>query len=182
MKNLYRITWKEHHEIDVEAEDAEEAVDLGTGAPSEATLQATHETEAEVIGGPETIQERKVKQYEERQAKRRHEDRQQRDKEQEDRRAQGAADRAVSLDRAKDRESRQVLTVSIELENSAFDGEQGRHEVANTLEELAGRIREVVFLGEPLAWRTRYPLKDRNGNSVGVASVEGLPTRLLKYK
>lgn len=171
MKNLYRVTWNEHHEIDVEAEDSEEAVDLGTGAPSDATLQATHETEVEVIGGPETIQERKVKQYEERQAARR----------QEDRRAQSAANKAVSLDRAKDRQSRQVLTVTIELENSAFDGEQGRHEVANMLEELAGRVREVVFLGEPLAWRTRYPLKDRNGNSVGVASVEGLPTRLLKY-
>lgn len=116
-------------------------------------------------------QERKVQEYEDRQAARL----------KEDKLAQAAANAAQSLERAKDRQNRQVLTVSIELENDAFDGEQGRHEVANMLEELAGRIRELVYLGEPLAWRTRYPLKDRNGNSVGEASVEGLPARLLKY-
>jgi len=97
----------------------------------------------------------------------------------EDERAQAVADKVVSLERAKDRHwteqhgCRDLFTVTIDISNSAFDGEQGRHELARILEGLADRVKLNYYSGNPTAWREDYSmLQDFNGNTVGKATTE----------
>ena len=87
-----------------------------------------------------------------------------------DRLAQAAANAAKSLEKASERPLDE-FTVTIDLSNDIFQGEQGRHELARILTELAERVTLHPFtFGTD--WRTDYPcLRDVNGNTVGEATI-----------
>jgi hypothetical protein len=53
----------------------------------------------------------------------------------------------------------ELATITISLDNDAFDESDCVHELARILETLAGRLREDGM--------QEFPLRDINGNTVG---------------
>ena len=65
-----------------------------------------------------------------------------------------------------------TYTLTVDTSNHAFEGNGGRHELANVIEQAADRVRAADFehLGHVEGWKTNYPkIKDSNGNTVAEA-------------
>lgn len=86
-----------------------------------------------------------------------------------------AVDNARNAARA-NRADKDTYTLTVDLSNAAFDGNEGRLELAEVLDKAAARVRAANFgelLGEPDGWRVNYPKieQDVNGNTVANATV-----------